>query len=86
MCICFMLMQHYNASRYTDRLAAASQSYDDLTERIEQALRISASGLSANCNTDESMVQILCILLKSEICHFFVTTSILMAFFQVILA
>jgi len=54
--LCCCVPQHYNANRYADTPAAASQSYDDLTERIEQALRISSSGLSADCNTDQSLV------------------------------
>jgi len=39
-----------------DTSATISQSYDDLTEHIEQALRISSSGLSTNCNVDQSLV------------------------------
>jgi len=53
---CCCISQRYNASRYADPPTAISQSYDDLTDRIEQALRISSSGLSTDCNTDQSMV------------------------------
>ena len=53
---CWCNPQRYSASRYADMPPAASQSHDDLTERIEQALRISSSALSAYCNNDQSMV------------------------------
>jgi len=53
---CRYFYQCYNASRYTEPPIAASQSYDDLTERIEQALRISSSGMSTHCNLDQSLV------------------------------
>ena len=73
--VCF-ICQRYNASHYADTQPAVSQSYDDLTERIEQALRISASGLSTNCNTDQSMVWYCCDLFSWRVkpvifCHRF---------------